>query len=163
MTALTQARLQELLHYDPQTGVWTWKVDRNGGAYAGAIAGGFNSEGYRRIYIDGRRYHSSRLAYFYMKGHWPPVEMDHRDLTPSNDAWSNLRPASLSENRANCARRADNSTGFKGVNFVRKRFQARIMLNRKSYHLGLFNTPELAHRAYIAAAAQLHGEFARGG
>jgi hypothetical protein len=162
MTTLTQARLQELLHYDPETGVWTWKVDL-GRARTGSIAGGINSEGYRKICIAGQRYCSSCLAYLYMKGHWPPELMDHRDLNRANDAWSNLRPASYSENVANRARTISNHTGFKGVTPHWKQYQARISCEGKEYYLGLFATPELAHSAYIAAATQLHGEFARGG
>lgn len=55
-----------------------------------------------------------------------------------------------------------NLTGLKGVTFhrVTGKWQAAIQVNRKSHHLGLFETADAAHAAYVASAAKLHGEFA---
>ena len=80
--ALTQERLKELLHYDPETGVFKWKQERRGGEFysvvlvkVGDIAGSLRSgeRGYRhwKIGVDGENYRAHRLAWFYMKGEWP--------------------------------------------------------------------------------------------
>jgi hypothetical protein len=57
---LTADRLRELLHYDPDTGVFKWRVARSN-VPAGAIAGGSQSRGYYGISVDGRLYKTHRL------------------------------------------------------------------------------------------------------
>ena len=42
-----------------------------------------------------------------------------------------------------------------------QRWRARIVVQGKEIHLGLFSTPELAHTAYIQAASVFFGDFAR--
>ena len=39
----------------------------------------------------------------------------------------------------------------KGFTKIGNKYQSRIMLNQKSYYLGLFDTPEEAHQAYLEA------------
>lgn len=39
------------------------------------------------------------------------------------------------------------------------KFQATIKHNRKSRHLGYFDTAEEAHRAYVLEAQKIFGEF----
>ena len=58
---------------------------------------------------------------------------------------------------------SDNTTGFKGVSYhkQRKKFVSNIGFNGKLKHLGYYATAEQAHQAYVAAAKELHGEFAR--
>jgi hypothetical protein len=73
---LTQTELQELLHYDPDTGIFTWKETRNQHAKAGDIAGGFQDKsGYLRIKINGKKYRSHRLAWLHAHGSWPANEI----------------------------------------------------------------------------------------
>ena len=65
---ITADALKELLYYDSDTGVWTWKVSL-GTAKAGSVAGCINSStGYRIIRIKRKQYVSSRLAHLYMTG-----------------------------------------------------------------------------------------------
>jgi hypothetical protein len=53
--------------------------------------------------------------------------------------------------------RLDNKSGFLGVGRIGKRWQARISYpGGKDTYLGLFDTPELAHAAYLEAKRRLH-------
>jgi hypothetical protein len=65
---LTAARLRELLHYDPETGVWKWQVVTSRRVHIGAIAGYQNNKGRHTIRVDGRRYAAHHLAFLYMTG-----------------------------------------------------------------------------------------------
>ncbi|MGP9790679.1 hypothetical protein [Roseinatronobacter sp. NSM] len=68
-----------------------------------------------------------------------------------------------SQNQHNSPKSKNNTSGLKGAYFRKdtgKWFSA-IMVNRKSYRLGQYETAEEAHDAYRKAAIRLHGEFAR--
>jgi hypothetical protein len=159
---LTQARLHELLHYDPETGVFTWLVSR-GRVAAGQTAGTIFGNGYRYVGLDGRSYKTNRLAWLYMTGEWPTTLVDHEDLDETNDRWSNLRSATKSENGANCGPRASNTSGFKGViwNKANRNWNAQIRVRGQQMYLGRFNTAEEASAAYANAAREHFGDFAR--
>lgn len=161
----TQAELHKILDYDPLTGVFRWKVRRSIAVLAGAIAGSQNRDGYRRIVIDGKGYGSHRFAWFWVTGVWPENEIDHENGVPGDDWFTNLRPATPSQNQGNSKRRAGNASGLKGASFhkVTGRYQASIKIGRKSKHLGLFDTPEEAHAAYISAAQRLFGDYSFAG
>jgi hypothetical protein len=45
---------------------------------------------------------------------------------------------------------------------VNKKYAAQIKVNRKNIFLGRFTTSTRAHAAYLAAAREHFGEFARG-
>ena len=159
---LTAERLRELLHYDPETGAWTWVKPRNR-INPGDRAGWYNFYGYLRIRIDGWKYVASRLAFLYVLGRWPEAEIDHKDGNRLNNRWDNLREASHNENMWNMKRRRDNASGFKGVTWDkhRRKWTAHIKIDGRHIRLGLFRTPEAAHEAYKAKAIELFGEFAR--
>ena len=50
---LTQERLKELLVYDPETGLFTWKVSPAASVKIGDTAGSLNSPRYCQIRIEG--------------------------------------------------------------------------------------------------------------
>ncbi len=152
MTALTQTRLVELLVYDEQTGVFTWRVARPA-CKLGGVAGSTKLGGYRRIGIDNHMYLAHRLAWLYVTGAWPIHGIDHRDGNPGNNAFCNLREATLGENAQNLKKR---DVPFTGVSAKRGKWQAQINADGKYIYLGLFDTPELAHQAYLEAKAKLH-------
>ena len=160
---LTAERLRELLHYDSDTGVFTWRVDRRGGRKAGDVTGARHGRGYVVIGIDNKLYLAHRLAWLWMTGAWPEDKIDHMDLDRANNRFANLRPATESQNKANAPLRRDNTSGFKGVSWhsAVNRWAAQIHHNKRHYHLGLFDRPEEAHDAYVAAAERLFGEYAR--
>lgn len=87
--------------------------------------------------------------------------VDHRDGDGLNNCRSNLRLANKAENAWNRRVHRNNKSGVKGVhwNDRDKRWIATIMQNRKSFRLGSFTELEEARAAYLAAAAELHGDF----
>jgi hypothetical protein len=93
----------------------------------------------------------------------PAVQADHVDLDGLNNRRYNLRPCSKAENMRNRGAQRNNKSGFKGVRWHTRdrRWVAKITVDGKQKHLGYFDTPDAAHAAYAAAAAEHHGEFAR--
>lgn len=161
---LTPERLREVLNYDPAIGISTWRVKTAHCVKIGARAGWIDGA-YRRIEIDGVIYKEHRLAWLYMTGRWPEPECDHRDLDGLNNKWDNLREATTAQNCYNRGIRCDNSSGIKGVHWRedKKKWHARIGVSGKRLHLGYFETKEQAADAYMRAAHEYFGEFARSG
>lgn len=168
---ITAEKLRELLHYDPVTGVFTWRVDRRLGlagnghlvAAAGSIAGQLDpSTGYMQCHVMGRRYLMHRLAVLHVTGAWPTGEVDHEDGNRARNVWTNLRDVPHAINKQNQRRaRADNKLMLQGVQFDphgkrEKRYRSRITVTGKVHRLGYFLTAEEAHEAYLTAKRRLH-------
>lgn len=161
---LTADRLRDVLEYDPETGVFRWRVSRRGGtATEGALAGSKRVDGYRAIKVDGVKYKEHRLAWLYMTGEWPVHQIDHINLVRDDNRWSNLREADHASNMRNCRERRHGSSGVKGVSWHkrRERWSAQIRVDGKLHYLGLFADINEAAAAYAAASERYHGEFGR--
>ena len=158
---LTQERLKELLHYDPETGVFTARVNR-GSVQIGAKAGGEN-RGYIRIGVKNKKYFAHRLAWFYVHGCWPSKELDHINGKRPDNRLSNLREATRAQNNSNRPVHRRNEYGKKGAYFIKNRNKWRALIgkDKRLIHLGYFDSAEEAQAAYIAAARTHYGEFAR--
>jgi hypothetical protein len=159
---ITQERLKELLHYDPDSGSFTWLVDRGLNCNKGLEAGTKNRL-YKNIKVDSRQYPAHRLAWLYCFGQYPSDFLDHIDGDPTNNRISNLREVSRLENNTNKGRYSRGSSGYKGVSYAKlqRKWKAQIQAKGEKIYLGLFNCPREAAHAYNVAAVQLHGEFAR--
>ncbi len=159
MLELTAEYVRAVLHYAPETGLFTRLRQMSATALVGDIAGHCKaSTGYWTIGLCGRYYQAHRLAFFYMTGEWPPHEVDHVDGDRANNRWANLRAATKSENLQNRSRPKKGSrSGFLGVS-PRKygRWHAEIKFGGERRHLGTFNSAELAHAAYLEAKKALH-------
>lgn len=158
---LTQARLKELLHYDPDSGELTWLRSNSNRGASGKRAGTRRKDGRWQARVNGRIYFIHRLAWLWMMGEWPPEEVDHRDCDKGNNRWANLRLASRTQNAANVRASRHNRLGIKGVRFQAGRYEAHTTVNGKQVYLGRFDTAEEASAAYFEAAVARHGEFAR--
>lgn len=153
---LTQERLKEVLHYDPDTGVFTWLIDR-GSAKRGNRAGTCGIRGYIQLTIDGVQYKAHRLVWLYMTGQLPKHQVDHIDRRKWNNAFKNLRDVTPSTNKQNQADPcANNKSGFLGVRKKYRKWIAQIWLDGKSIHIGQFQTPELAYEAYLKKKREIH-------
>lgn len=159
----TAEMLRAVMHYDPSTGVFTWRFTSRGGRKAGAIAGRSSGTGYWQICIDRKYFYAQRLAWLYVTGEWPPFEIDHEDLNKTNNRFSNLRRATDLQNQGNRGANRNNACGIKGVRYLPKTgmWQARITDGGKGRHLGNYSTSEQAARAYATAAQEKFGQFAR--
>lgn len=158
---LTAERLRHLLHYDSDSGEFTWKNGPNR-RLRGMAAGAKSEQGYIRIMLDSRRYAAHRLAWLYVHGKWPERDIDHFNGDRADNRIANLRDVSRSVNASNryvCS--AKNSTGFIGVTKEGDVFRASIYVGRKRTVLGWFSTAQEAHAAYLLAKPAHHPD-ARG-
>ena len=157
---MTQNDLKALLDYDPETGVFKWRVNR-GRINAGTIAGCETQNGgqrYRLIIVSRKRFYAHRLAWLYVYG-VEPSEIDHKNVDGLDNRIENLRECTPSQNIAN--RKSWSKCGLKGVRFQSGKWTAQIYINKKHVHLGRFPSKDEAHAAYAAKAKEVFGDFAR--
>jgi hypothetical protein len=160
---ITQKYLKSILHYNPLTGRFAWinGITNN----PDNMHNGFlNYKGYLMIQIDGKHYRQHRLAFLYMTGEWPKVQVDHENNIKSDNRWINLRNANNQLNHYNKLKPKNNTSGAKGVRRLKTgKFSARIKYNQKEIFLGVHDTLELASEAYFKKAQELANEFANKG
>lgn len=128
-------------------------------AFAGKPFGHKQPDGYLVGALNNLNYSAQRIIFKWMTDR-EPIQIDHRDRDKENNRWQNLRAATVAQNKANSGISARNQCGWKGVNARRGRFCARIVINGKYKHLGVFDTAEEANAAYFKMAQATWGEFA---
>ena len=153
------ARLRQVLTYEPDTGIFRWRVSLGSRSRPGASVGCPDALGYLRVTIDKKNYKLHRLAFLYMTGEWPAGCVDHIDGDPSNNRWVNLRDVDHYINMQNRRRaRKGNATGLIGATYCKQNdnWYSKIRSEGRYITLGRFSSPEEAHAAYIAAKRRLH-------
>lgn len=161
---LTQEELKRQLNYNEETGIFTNRITRSIRSQIGKIPGTESKQqGYVRIRINGKFYLAHRLAWLYVYGAFPEMQIDHINGIRNDNRIINLRNATHSQNNLNCTIRSDNSSGFKGVYWCKshEKWQARAMINRKNIHIGYYTNREEAGVAYQSFAQINHGSFFR--
>jgi hypothetical protein len=156
---ITQEYLKSILHYDTESGYFTWKIRKSGVIGGiGAIAGSLDkSTGYNRLSINRILYLAHRLAWLYMTGNWPEFIIDHIEgiNVPNFNKWSNLRHITQKDNThskiENNGIATNNTTGYSGVDLHKGSYRARITVDGKQIHLGYFTTPEEGSESYKTA------------
>lgn len=140
---ITQDELKKLLHYDPEAGVFTWRVNRERGPRKAGKAAGRENNGKGvmciHITINGRGYQAHRLAWLYMTGEFPSDGeiVRHIDGDGLDNRWSNL--IKTTRNRA---KSRNNKSGICGVCWFSKKVKwvAQIRINGKQKFLGYYDT-----------------------
>lgn len=154
---ITQSRLKEVLHYQPETGRFTWRMRTSTRIHVGDTAGGL-SRGYIVIRVDGTLYQASGLAWLYVTGNFPQLQIDHKNTVKHENWFGNLRDVTGAINRQN--RRTpqkNNRLGVLGVSPDNRRgFKAEITVYGKCKYLGSYATAERAYVAYVEAKRRLH-------
>jgi hypothetical protein len=167
---LTQTRLRELLHYAPETGVFTWLVPSKNGIKVGDRAGCLRKSqrhggpDYRVIRLDLVLFLEHRLAWLYMTGAFPPSQLDHENNKPFDNRWTNLRIATNAQNNQNMPKKKNNRSGFKGVSLDPRRgtYNADCQAEGKRIRKSGFKTAEEAYAFYQLVAVDTHKEFYHG-
>lgn len=129
--------------------------------YANKRAGGIHPlSGYYTITLYGRNFPASRVAWALYHGEMPE-SIDHINRIRSDDRIVNLRASTQKQNCANRPAQSNSKSGLKGAYFhkVTNKWAASIGGGGSSRHLGLFETKEEAHEAYVKESRKLYGEF----
>jgi len=149
---LSQNRLKQLLHYNPDTGIFTRLSITSNCVKFGDIAGCLRN-GYIRISVENKRYQAHRLAWLYMMGEWPKHQIDHVDHVRNNNQWANLREASNRENCKNRSIHSNNTSGCTGVSWNKSinKWVSYIRAEGDIVHLGVFDEIDNAILARKAA------------
>ena len=150
---LTAEYLRSILDYNPDTGIFTWKVSTSTRVKAGDVAGRLDGHGYLQIMVLSRLYKAHRLAWLHTHGVWPKDQIDHINRIRTDNRIANLRDVSRKQNLQNRSKSSNNTSGHTGVswNKQRSKWQAQITHNYKTINLGFFSILEDAVAARKAA------------
>ena len=163
---LTQSKLKEVLWYNYETGHFTW-IKHSQAKRIGTRAGDLNESNYRYIMIAGKKHKEHRLVWLYHYDSFPVDDLviDHIDADRSNNTFWNLRLCTPEQNKLNVGRSCRNTSGYKGVSYNKPtgKWKAKIQCDGVDHYLGLYETPEQAHKAYVKLGKELHGEFFNAG
>ena len=150
---LTAEYLRSILHYDPETGIFTRKVSTSNRVKVGDIAGCQDGLGYLLIRVCSRLHKAHRLAWLYINGSWPTDQIDHINRIRTDNRIANLRDVSHKQNHQNKSTQSNNTSGHPGVCWNKRdsKWVAKITHNYKHISLGYFATIEEALSARKAA------------
>lgn len=158
---ITREELKQVLKYEPDTGLFTWKVKRSR-ISPGDVAGTkrrHDGKTYIIISINGKKYRAHRLVFLYMTGAFPDRICDHINGNGTDNRWVNLREVDFINNNRNMRLRADNTSGVTGVHWNKKdkRWQVSIKTGKDRGYIGQFKTFEEAVEA--RKKAERHHNF----
>lgn len=157
---ITHEELLERVNYNPDTGIFTWKTCYTKTNKPGNQLGSYDKHGYLTVRFYKKSYKLHRLAWLYVYGKFPDNDIDHINGIRDDNRICNLRDIPRKINLQNQKKAAthNKSTGLIGAYFCKRRnkYYAKIQLNGKGIHLGMYKTAIDAHLAYVKAKRELH-------
>jgi len=159
---LTQAELKSILDYNPDTGIFTRTKTICNRAKQGDIVGSRNDSGYLFVRIATHSYRLHRIAVLFMTGAFPKDYIDHINHIKDDNRWDNLRECTKTQNGVNRGKNKNNTSGYKGVSWMKlkDKFRADIKYKGRQLCLGHYDCRHDAASAYNIKATELFGEFA---
>lgn len=137
-----------------------WGDTRNNGVELGDVAGWINSSGRYCVKLNNKTYLVHRIIFEMLDRKLEYDEIiDHANRNYTDNRISNLRACSASKNAMN-RKQIESLVKYKGVDLHKNKYRVRIKLEGKSKHIGYFDDPESAARAYDENALKYFGEFA---
>jgi hypothetical protein len=156
---LTADEISAALVFDHEKGEFYRRHDGPRGQRACDVATRKAAKGYRGVTINGVPVLCHRLVWFLLHGEWPLADVDHEDGDRANNRPGNLRAGSRSFNMQNLKRaHADSASQLLGAYFDKRRgnWTSKIAKDGASRHLGVFESAEAAHAAYVSAKREIH-------
>lgn len=135
----------------------TWKEGK-GTANAGDKFGSLSeANGYVQGCFAGKKMGVHRFAWLIYYGKLPDKSIDHINGDKTDNRIANLRELPVAHNNQNRrSAQSNSSTGVLGVSHSGKKFAATIKHDGRKLWIGTFDTPELAHDAYLAKKREIH-------
>ena len=161
-----QGAILEVLKVDIEYIRFNYDCDYIAGTIYKILKSGYRVRGetlghpYKRVSIFGKNYQSHRVIWAHYYRSQPPKMIDHIDGDPKNNAISNLRSATATQNQNNRKIASNNTSGFTGVCYIKKinKYKSTIYHKNKPIHLGCFRTANEAYEAYLEKKSEIHGE-----
>lgn len=162
MDTLTQEEAHRLFEYRDGVLYWKERPKQSRKVKGNMEAGTVTTGGYKKVTIKQRKYYVHQLVFLMQHGYIPEI-VDHIDGNTSNNLVENLRASNKSQNACNSKIRTDNKSGHRGVVWSKAcdKWTARVQINKKGIHLGVFESFELACLVADEARILYHGSHAR--
>lgn len=159
---IKKSLLNELLNYDPETGVLTWRERSDvrpewNTRFVGKEAGSVITNGYRMIRINGSPSYAHRAIAIMQGWDIDGLQIDHIDGNRSNNKLCNLRVVTNKVNGKNQKLRSTNTSGVNGVYYDKNRGNWYVRFGNNGYG-GRFATKEeaMTRRKEIDAIENYH-------
>jgi hypothetical protein len=153
---ITQSELKELVNYNKDTGIFTWKKRTSNRIKVGDIVGNLHKCGYIEMRVGGTRCLAHRFAFLYVYGYMPKL-IDHIDRNKKNNRIDNLREATYGQNILNSKIRSDNTSGVKCVYFDKRNNSWEVKVGNK--YIKKYKTLEEAKHKAEEVRKEFAGEF----
>jgi len=132
------------------------------GSEAGGLKTKYQSHNnYRIITLKGKQYLTGQIIFLLVHGYLPKY-LFFIDGDTLNTKIENLTASSLSMRVYRNLKKCKTHLNLKGINYhsTRNKYKVSIQVNKKTYHLGLYQNLEIAKKAYNLGAKKLYGELA---